>query len=621
MYPQAALTPPVPASPSFIAAGESYGSGLAGPLILPGTFVTIDCPDGWLNFTAGASIHCHDTVTSDDLCDTSTCTFTIAAKMDRTYTFAGWGTSGQAGVQSATTTPTTFYVYTPNPGNHYTGSLTLCHTGQSGCVNGGGGGCTAATMGTPIASVLFNYQQAWVNWTMAGTAPVTPGFLWWVTSGDYLTEPVISTIGSTASINLNDLAVGTTYHFEAEVSNGCGSDSLDGYFTTLTAPTNGYQGWVYPADPLGSNAHQLNQVGNPIPGASVWLSAYCEYEYQDTFALGTYYPSVALAQVAFPSVTTSSLGGYSLTFPLYDPYTIYVNVDGFEIPDDVLLTLGSNGVCSTSDSLTPEIWSGQPTTASNNHYLLEADSSGDWNATVWTTSTLSGTNDFQQFALPPDGSEIGPSGVAFVHTAQADCSITIENGFAETVDSSLAGSGDNYQNGWGTLEGNDQGYGSDSSVAFHYTTSGIANETSSPGIQNSYAVSGPYGPVWGQAFVDPYSSAPYKDAAHTLTVRPGGSIDQFGYLNGGYYTSTAGLDITVGLSLGWGGFSVSPSVDLVDTTSVTASSSNEILCSFKDPSQSQSIQFYFYAEGSEVANQEAVNLHIWYDDMCTPPAC
>ena len=307
----------------------------------------------------------------------------------------------------------------------------------------------------------------------------------------------------------------------------------------------------------------------------------------------------------FTPTTASSSGAYTLSFP--QTVTLTAQIGGVGVY--YTYTLSSNGVCTVNVGSNP--------TYTNSHYSLFANKEGYWNSTIYVNSALSATNDYREFGLPSNGADFAASGVAFVHTGHADCEVTVENGFQQTVNSYLAGNGNTYLNSWGTVESDDQGYGAESAVAFHYTTTGVLNETATPVIVNSYAVSGPYGPELGSVtFTDPYSSSPYTDSSHIVTVGPGGSIHQFGYENGGTYTSTSGLDMSVGVSVGWGGFSVSPSVELVYTTTVSSSSQKEILCSFTDPSTTENAQFYFYADGSQVSNIEAVNLHIWYDDLC-----
>ena len=241
----------------------------------------------------------------------------------------------------------------------------------------------------------------------------------------------------------------------------------------------------------------------------------------------------------------------------------------------------------------------------------------DWNATVYVPSTFSSTNDYQQFGLESNGVDVAATAVAFVHTPYAACQVTTETGMSQAVKAYIAGSGNTYTSGNGSVQTNEQPYGSDSSVAWHYTTTGVMNETGGADVANAYAFSGPYGPVLGQQFIDPYSSPPYTTPAYTLTVYPGGLVDGLGWNNGGSYTSTAGLDISIGLFGGIDGGAISPgaSIDLSYTTTEGNSSSHEILCSFEDPSTTEPALFYFYEDGSEASSGAAINAHIWFDEV------
>lgn len=384
---------------------------------------------------------------------------------------------------------------------------------------------------------------------------------------------------------------------------------------TISANDSGVSGMaiigdaVRPADFIGwvsnmtSNALLLDQVGAVMPRSSVWLGAKCYYETAPGDVIGPYYRN-------FSAVVTDASGYFQLGVPP-PPYSWTQSGPHYTAYTETQ-TLGVNGVCTTSDNQGDGPW-----TASNSKYLLGADYKGYWNATVYVSSTFSPANDYQQFGLEPNGVDVAATAVAFIHTQYAECLITTATGMSQTVSSYLAGSGFSYSSGNSTSQANEQPYGNDSSIAWHYTTSGVMNETSGAVVTNTYAVSGPYGVILGEPFTDPDSAPPNTTTPYTLTVYPGGLIDGYSWLNGGNYTSTSGLDISVGLSGGWGGESIGPGayVDLSYTTSETASSQKEIYCSFEDPSTTEPVVFYLWADGSETSIGEAINVHIWLDEV------
>jgi hypothetical protein len=578
-------------------------NGQAGPLLLPGTYVDIQCPDGWLNFTAGASIHCHDTTLDNDLCDSSQCTFTIQGKMDKGYSFAGWGTSGQAAVSSATQNPTTFYVYTPNMGNHYTGGLTLCSWNQSNCVNGGGG-CTAASMSQPTAQNTSGYQQDWVNWSFVGTLPITPSFSWWVGNGPNLAIPLIGKTGSSASINLNALKAGTMYNYEAGVSNGCGGESLDGYFTTPAAPLSELVGWI---STLVQDPYQLDQIGAPVAGATIdSIVANCT----NTGGSRVRVPFPTTVEgVPQPAATTNSVGHFTIQFPL-DYWTA-----GY-----VYYRLWPGGGCE--NAMDPMLNVSNP-----NLKINATGAAGSWNATIFHNMTFSGTNDYIQFGLPANQQTYTIPGIAFVHTADASCGVTIATTTNQSIVSYNGGNGFTDDTSWTSEVIANPVSNGESVVDFHEYTTGYVNETTSANYSVAYAYGNVFDPSENAVtVVDPNGSPPPGETwpipgypgYYVDTVGSGGAI--LNWYNGGSYTSTAGLDLSISLTGGWKGFSFGPSVRLVYTTTTGKSSSTEISCSLSDIGEplGDNAQFYYYVDGTQSSNQEAINVHVWFDDYCVP---
>jgi hypothetical protein len=431
---------------------------------------------------------------------------------------------------------------------------------------------------------IQGYRQVWVNWS--DTGGVTSREFQWGTSTNYgFAVPQLNG----ADVNLNDMLASTTYYYKITDWSGYCSASVTDSFTSASAQTSGFVGWVSAFTP---DSYQLNQVGSSVlGGASVLVGARCygnlNYPGQLTY---------------FRAATTDSGGQYSFSFPLSINYGVYS------------ITLSSNGQCS-------EVYSWQ--TVSNQYYLLNAGLSGYWNATQWVSSTLSSPNDFRQFGLEKNGVDFAPSVIAFVHTGYADCSVSIQNSFSQTVDAYLGGNGYTDQAQGGNYGSVDGGPGSESEINYHYTTTGVANETVGVIDSNTYAVGNPVGPeLNGYIYTDPLSSPPATDAAHTITIGHSTS-NNYGWYNGGSYTAQTGLDITVSLSGVWGGSAISPgaSVDLSYTTSMGVSNTKSINCVFTGFTQTENIQFYFWQDGGSPSNQQAVNLHIWYDDMCPINTC
>jgi hypothetical protein len=441
---------------------------------------------------------------------------------------------------------------------------------------------------------------------------MTTGFSWNAVNGGTLPVPEIGLLNL---VTLNSLSAGTTYDFTITETNSYGKATHSGQFATAAAPSNEFVGWV---SSIVSNPSELDQVGSTLPGASVNLTADCNVVVSASWTAGIIIQNLGTEAIAFPTVQTNSLGTYSLGFPESTSYIVWAS--GLVPMEDVVTqTLSASGTCSTSatnsGSLT-NIWNGG-TSISDSNYLLEAGLSGYWNATDWVSSALSASNDYQQFGLEQNGQDIAATAVAFVHTQYAGCQVTTATGMSQTIESLTGGNGFVYSNGNGQLETNEQPFGDDSSVAWHYNTTGVLNETNGVSVEypaNVYAVSGPYGPVLGMPFTDPYSSPPYTDAAHTLTVYPGGLIDGLGVKDGGSYKSISGLDMDVEVGAGWAGTSLGFSVPLVYTTSETTSSQNEVFCSFSDPSTTEPALFYFYEDGSQTPGA-AINLHIWFDTV------
>lgn len=591
------------------------------PPILPGTFVTIDCWNGtlWVN-ASGASIRCHDTVLSEDLCDTTKCTFTLTARMDALFSFEGWNTSGQTAVAGSELNPTSLYVYTPNIGSHYTGNLLLCDQYNSTTCGSAGVTCVAPSEGTPTDQIQSGYRQAWVNWTFTGTN-VLPGFTWNPVGDGLLAIPQVMYAGShTWSINLNDLQSDRTYDYAAGVLNGCGTDTLDGYFSTSNAPTTTIVGWVYPALAMDSEPFLVNQIGPALADATVSINASCPVEISDSWAGSDFFPILSLEHVAFPPVSATSTGSYSLGFPEAS-YSYTVIATGFvNIPVTAWDTLSSSGACTAVDQEGgADSWLGQSTSFTGSNYLLDAAATGRWNATEWVGSRLTVTNDFQQFGLEANGESYTFLVESFVHTTYASCGETLAEGASQTIETSVAGQGSTNTQNFETVTTAPPVSNGVSEIDIHYHTTGVMNQTKGAAVTTTYSFGAPFDSSENAVSpADPYSSAPAGANITTVGSAGGGK----GWYTGGSFTSTSGLDMSVGVDASWYGIGIDSVFPVVYQTSVGTSTQNEISCTFTDPAAplNEDTQFYWVLSGTAAnADQYAVDLHVWLDDYCTPP--
>lgn len=370
-----------------------------------------------------------------------------------------------------------------------------------------------------------------------------------------------------------------------------------------------YVGWVYP---MVSNSSLLDQIGSsPISGAAVWPNAKC-YSFFPAGVSPDQSLGVTSGPVNLTATKTGSDGYYQLDLPISESYTVGYftgGTKGYEVTDNITTTLYAGGSCtSTVNGATYG-------SISNPHIQIFSEHVGSWNATEYVSATHSATNGLYLFGLPADASDVAPMAIAFVHTQYAECQVTTATTTNQTINAYLAGSGYSYTSGTGVGETNLQGYGNDSSISWHYSTTGVINETVGPTVEATYAISGPYNPDLGLSYTDPNSTIPASSSI--LTIQPGGKVDALSFYNGGSYAAATGLDIAVGLSFAWDGISPSPGayVDLGYVTTETVSASKEIFCSFQDPSSSEPAQFYYYLDGSESAIGEAINVHIWFDDV------
>jgi hypothetical protein len=392
-------------------------------------------------------------------------------------------------------------------------------------------------------------------------------------------------------------------------------------------------GWV---SQLVTNPSELDQVGPAIPGASVWPVAHCGVGY--TSGSGDN-QGISFNNEAFglPATSVSSSGYFQLGLP--DTYTTTLSywtggTKGYEVTDTETITLSSGGSCvSALDGTTSY-------TVSNPEIFLFADNFGYWNATVWVSSTVSASNDFQQFGLLPTGYGVFPEGVAYVHRASfpsdasVSCSITEVNGESQTVDSSSNIFG--YQ--FGSTASGSVASGTTASdttlvypnIAMDFHTTGVVNE--SQGTFQYQAVL-PYGPGYDlstdtASFSDWQTSIPsVGNTSNTTTFERtvGPLSNQTVWAeNGGSYTYSSGFNLQFGGSIsptGWDGLGLStPGIGLEAVTSSGSSSSHAVQCILSDSSSTYALQFMVTLDGTQVTASppQAINMHVWFLDQCVP---
>ncbi len=515
-------------------------------------------------------------------------------------------------------------------------ACTPCPSGETGCTQTGcSKPCTAPsiTSYTASAPVESGYRQAAVFWNYTGT-DVTPGFTWNPSGGSQLVGPVIWSSSSSANVTLNDLTADASYDYTVSVENGCGSASDTGSFTTSGAPTNEFVGWV---SPLISDAYELDPVGSSFSsGAVVDISATCEAVYQAAWAASDATQDTTLETVGFPWADVSSSGQYVLAFPESTSYDLSMSGD-YPITEVVTLTLASSGVCSTSATNPDDFvntWIGA-TSASNSHYLLDADNNGYWNATRWVSSSLSETNDYVSFGLQPNVAGPVPVGTAFIHDeADASCSFTYwtSNQTAQITQDI----------GLGTYTGTDVsktstngyvspgGFEDNNALNLENIFTGVINETPGELSQSSMY---PTGAVQG-VNANPVSSS---DGVTLISTPPNEQLpagwhevfpnsgqtrsdpDSVIAYTKGTYESTSGIADDFSGSLGWAGASLIFGGSILATTTISTSIAAGTTCDFAYPGNGTdggSPYFYYFA-GEPTDNSIAAPIvDVWFVGYC-----
>jgi len=272
----------------------------------------------------------------------------------------------------------------------------------------------------------------------------------------------------------------------------------------------------------------------------------------------------------------------------------------------------------------------------NTHYLLIADDGGYWNATVWVSSSLSATNDYQQFGLLKNFGQMMPVGLALIHTTingvnydNAACDYTwatstsratvgqeiflgVESGQTETSTA---------KTGWDVTGG----FGFDDGLSLDYPISGLINET---GTNPSFAPT--YTTVAGGEFGDsglPYTTSDSMADPHYLPSAdpgPGWQISEPAIQGStspnlfeqGTYSSTSGFQSpTIGLSEGWGGIAFGMTISAQSSVTVSTSITNTLQCPLtwhSDPSGDGGNPYFWIYFG----NPDSAVVHIWLEGWC-----
>jgi hypothetical protein len=262
-----------------------------------------------------------------------------------------------------------------------------------------------------------------------------------------------------------------------------------------------------------------------------------------------------------------------------------------------------------------------------------AGGSGYWNATTWTVAQMSTWNDFRQLGLEPNYQGVIIPAIAFSHTQYASCGVTITQTVTEAVGAYLAGSGYTDTATWTRGLSAKPVTDSNSEVDLHQYSSGAMNETNPVVVQAGYGVGGLFDPSENAIPEADWLTSPPSGQTYPIPGYPGYMIDTVGqtggginYSYGGSFEVSTGIDIAldIGLSGGWQGVPVEAgggaTIPLSYEISASTSSTSGVDCSLTDSQASNGLnaQFYYYVDGTESSNQAAINMHIWFDDYCSP---
>ncbi len=152
------LAPPASASQVQTASKQTVAPSAGGnnttqPLVVPGNYVTFTCTHGTISL--GGTQYCSHTTTAPiDLCDSSSCQFSMTGTVDSGYNFYGWVVGGNyASVQCGTCLSTTLTLTVPNLSDRYSTSVNL--------------DTTAPPPPTPVTITVATFENFSTEWMPA----------------------------------------------------------------------------------------------------------------------------------------------------------------------------------------------------------------------------------------------------------------------------------------------------------------------------------------------------------------------------------------------------------------------------------------------------------------------
>lgn len=599
----------------------SSGVSTEGVEVLPGDVVTFTCLNSTI-YLSGTS-YCHDQTRQLDICDSTTCPYSLTVAMDSGFPFKYWGVSGTScigtspGCLSSSKSETqSWYAAAPNPSSHYSGTLDV--NGYVGPEYGSN--CQGAPSVSGVtASVQNGFEQAWVNWSDSN------GFLssfQWGTSLSYGSpDPwfISATGGGHGDVHLNAISQGTTYYYQIVDMNNCGvlTSAYQASFSTTSASSSSFVGWVFS---FSANQYEYDPTGATISGATVGAWATCPY----FFLAGIQAVYGGSFSTEF-TTSTDTTGYYALGFPSVATPTW----DGFVQH----LTLSSTGQCSNRDISNVD---------SNSAYTLEASEWKHFNNTVGVSSSLSSANDYRKFILPNDTWGYVPLGIVYMHTRYAGADIDYQvasSTYSETVYSYLrqtasyaqqnSGSGDDTGMIWPA------GFGGTVELALEYNFSGNVTYSGGRFSEADAALAAAPKPIATVALTSLTSasgdwdnsppSSGYVDKVVSSSENSNTTYYTYDVFGGGTWSASSGWDIQVSLGLGAYGTSGSLNLGYQETSTVLGSGNYYIHLGLKfngtDPHGGED-QFYILEDSA--SGQVAPSLHVWEIGYCGgsgEPAC
>jgi DNA-binding beta-propeller fold protein YncE len=471
------------------------------------------------------------------------------------------------------------------------------------------------------AQVQDGFKQAWVNWTDPIRSRTS--LIWYVlpegSGGAALsTPPQLNNSSYHYSMNLNDLTSATIYYFYIHITDSCSSGSgVAGNIKTSAAPVTGFEGLV---SKQRYEPYLLDPVGHPIAGATVYLEAACP-------------DSGGPQYLDFAGGGSLGSGWYSEGFPLYQ-----TGAGGLSYE------LESNGECWGDGA------GGGFDYQTNSQYTMIASHNGEWNITRLVSSTLSPSNDYQQFTLPPNNVVNEPIALAFIHTvyngtnySNAECGTQFTVGTTKSTESQtfaalstqyfgLSGSStttvtNTSGSGWSAPAL----WGISTGLMLGYNFTGFASDSSLNTPENSYIASNH---VRG-AIQAPFT---YKDwsmgpGAYTGTVPAGYGYDavpptynsssknispSYSIFAGGTFTQATQAEAKLTIPIEWEGINGSLSYSSTVKTSITTSLSWTEGCGFFNPihhapNPNLYALFLYFKEDT---GAPSTFVHVWFEGWC-----